>query len=86
MPLDSVVVVGGSLAGIRCAEALRRRGYAGRLVLVGEDDVLTPPDRAAEIAAAVPLARLVTVPRCGHLSTIEQPEAVTRALADLLNA
>lgn len=65
-----------SLAAIRCPT----------LVLVGEDDVLTPPDRAAEIAAGLPLARLVTVPRCGHLSTIEQPEAVTRALGDLLNA
>jgi pimeloyl-ACP methyl ester carboxylesterase len=54
------------------------------LVLVGEDDTLTPPDRAAEIAAGVPQARVVTVPRCGHLSTIEQPEAVTRALVEFL--
>jgi 3-phenylpropionate/trans-cinnamate dioxygenase ferredoxin reductase subunit len=37
VPLETVVVVGGSLAGIRCAEALRRRGYSGRLVLVGEE-------------------------------------------------
>ena len=27
-------------------------------------------------------AKLVTVPNCGHLSTIEQPEAVNAALAD----
>lgn len=54
------------------------------LVLVGADDTLTPPDRAAEMAAAIPGARLVTVPDCGHLSTIERPEAVTRALAEWL--
>jgi pimeloyl-ACP methyl ester carboxylesterase len=54
------------------------------LVLVGEQDVLTPPDRAAEIASALPDAELVTVPECGHLSTLEQPEAVTRALLELL--
>ena len=35
--LRSVVVVGGSLGGLRTAEALRRLGYDGRLVLVGEE-------------------------------------------------
>jgi NADPH-dependent 2,4-dienoyl-CoA reductase/sulfur reductase-like enzyme len=35
--LQSIVVVGGSLAGIRCAEALRRQGYAGRLTLLGAE-------------------------------------------------
>jgi pimeloyl-ACP methyl ester carboxylesterase len=50
------------------------------LVLVGEDDELTPPDRAREIAEAIPHARLVVVPDSGHLSTLEQPDAVTAAL------
>jgi pimeloyl-ACP methyl ester carboxylesterase len=56
------------------------------LVLVGERDELTPPERAAEIAAGVPNARLVAVPECGHLSTLERPDAVTRALVELLGA
>ncbi len=50
------------------------------LVLVGDADQLTPPDRSQEIAAGVPGAELVVVPECGHLSTIERPELVTRAL------
>jgi pimeloyl-ACP methyl ester carboxylesterase len=50
------------------------------LVLVGEADALTPPDRAAEMADGIPGARLVEVPDCGHLSSIERPEAVTEAL------
>ncbi|MGH8616262.1 MAG: alpha/beta fold hydrolase [Burkholderiales bacterium] len=50
------------------------------LVLVGDQDVPTPPERAAEIAAGIAGARLVTIPDCGHLSAIEQPEAVTQAL------
>jgi pimeloyl-ACP methyl ester carboxylesterase len=54
------------------------------LVLVGERDELTPPERAEEIAAAVPDARLALVPEAGHLSTIERPEAVTAALVDFL--
>jgi 3-phenylpropionate/trans-cinnamate dioxygenase ferredoxin reductase subunit len=35
--LETIVVVGASLAGLRGAEALRRLGYGGRLVLVGEE-------------------------------------------------
>jgi pimeloyl-ACP methyl ester carboxylesterase len=54
------------------------------LVLVGEGDELTPPERAAEIAAAIPGARLTTVPQSGHMSTLEQPDEVTRALLEWL--
>lgn len=54
------------------------------LVLVGEGDEITLPERAAEIAAAIPGARLVTVARSGHVSTLEQPEAVARALLEWL--
>jgi pimeloyl-ACP methyl ester carboxylesterase len=56
------------------------------LVVVGADDALTPPDRAAEIAAAVPRSRHVVVPDCGHLSTLEQPATVTALLVEFLAA
>jgi pimeloyl-ACP methyl ester carboxylesterase len=54
------------------------------LVLVGEADTLTPPERAVEMASGIAGARLVTVPDCGHLSTLERPEAVTQALLEWL--
>lgn len=54
------------------------------LVLVGDHDEPTPPDQAAELAHAIPHARLVIVPESGHLSTLEQPELVTRALVEFL--
>jgi pimeloyl-ACP methyl ester carboxylesterase len=50
------------------------------LVLVGDSDLLTPPERAQEIAEGVRGARLVVVSECGHLSTLERPAAVTGAL------
>jgi len=56
------------------------------LVLVGEGDELTPPELAAEIAAGIPGARLTTVPQCGHMSTLEQPDEVSRALLEWLEA
>jgi pimeloyl-ACP methyl ester carboxylesterase len=64
------------LASIRCPT----------LVLVGDGDELTPPDIAAEMAAAIPHARLATLPGAGHLSTLEQPAAVAHAFLVLLES
>ena len=54
------------------------------LVLVGREDVLTPVELSQEIAASVPGAKLVVVPDCGHISTLERPDAVNRALREWL--
>jgi pimeloyl-ACP methyl ester carboxylesterase len=54
------------------------------VVLVGDADELTPPSHAQEIAAGIDEARLVVVADCGHLSTLERPEAVTAALVDFM--
>jgi len=56
------------------------------LVLVGDGDELTPPALSAEIAAGIPGAGLVEVAGSGHLSTLDQPEQVTRALVEWLQA
>jgi pimeloyl-ACP methyl ester carboxylesterase len=56
------------------------------LVLVGAQDQGTPPELAEEIAAAIAGSRLVIVPDCGHLSTIERPQAVTAALVEWMQA
>lgn len=50
------------------------------LVLCGRQDAITPPDVHAEIADAIPGARLVVVENCGHLAPMEQPEEVTAHL------
>lgn len=51
------------------------------LVLVGEEDAITPVSEAQEMAAlAGAAAELQIVPRCGHLATLEAPEPVTAAL------
>jgi pimeloyl-ACP methyl ester carboxylesterase len=64
------------LAAIRCPT----------LMLVGEQDRATPPELAREIAAGIAGSRLVIVPECGHLSTIERPQAVTNALVEWMQA
>jgi pimeloyl-ACP methyl ester carboxylesterase len=62
------------LASIRCPT----------LVLVGDGDEATPPELNKEIAGGIPGAKLVVVPECGHLSTLEKPDAVNTALSDWL--
>jgi pimeloyl-ACP methyl ester carboxylesterase len=61
-----------TLSAIRCPT----------LMLVGAEDKGTPPEFAREIAAGIAGARLVIVPECGHLSTLERPQAVTKALVE----
>jgi pimeloyl-ACP methyl ester carboxylesterase len=56
------------------------------LVVVGDDDGLTPPAEAEKMARAIPGARLERLPRAGHLSNLESPEAFTRALSGLFGA
>jgi pimeloyl-ACP methyl ester carboxylesterase len=58
------------LGGIRCPT----------LVLCGRQDIWSPVAQHEEIAAAIPNAKLVIVEDCGHMSPVEQPEAVTKAL------
>ena len=59
------------------------RGPAG--VVVGEEDALTPPGEAASMAALVPGAPLVIIPRAGHLSNLEAPDAFNAAMREWLD-
>ena len=52
------------------------------LVLVGEADQLTPPNLAEEIAGGIANSRLVVISGSGHLTTLERPDAVNKALVE----
>ena len=56
------------------------------LVIVGDGDMMTPPERAEEIANAIPRARLSVIRDSGHMSTLEQPAAVTKSMVEFLAA
>jgi pimeloyl-ACP methyl ester carboxylesterase len=55
------------------------------LVMVGEEDTLTPVAEAQKIASATPNAELVIIPRAGHLPSLEQPEPFNLAMASFLS-
>jgi pimeloyl-ACP methyl ester carboxylesterase len=90
------LIAQGSPAGVAAAQ----RGMAKRpdsfptlatlacptLVVVGEEDGLTPPAESEKMAAAVKGARLVRIPGAGHLPNVERPEPFTRALAEFFGS
>jgi pimeloyl-ACP methyl ester carboxylesterase len=56
------------------------------LVIVGESDAITPPQGAEAMAKNIPGATLETIRGAGHMSPMEQPEQVNRALTAFLNS
>ncbi len=78
---------------VACVEAIRDRLDSRptlptidvpTLVLVGENDELTPPPESAAIASDIPGAKLVTIPESGHLPPLERPGAFLASLRALL--
>jgi pimeloyl-ACP methyl ester carboxylesterase len=54
------------------------------LIIAGDDDTAQPPFRSEHMARAIPNARLIRSPACGHSSSLEQPEAVIEAMRELM--
>jgi pimeloyl-ACP methyl ester carboxylesterase len=54
------------------------------LVIVGEEDRLTPPKYAEFLARKITGARLVRIAHAGHFVPLEQPGEVNRAICDFL--
>jgi 3-oxoadipate enol-lactonase len=55
------------------------------LVLVGEEDTVTPPSAAAALQAGIPGAALQTIPAAGHLSNLEAPDRFNESLSRFLS-
>lgn len=54
------------------------------LVIVGDEDTITPLAAAQTLAQNIHGAKLVVIPQSGHLSNIEQPEIFNSAVRDFL--
>jgi len=52
--------------------------------MCGRQDALTPLDHSEEMAAGIPGARLAVIEDCGHLSTMERPQAATALMRQWL--
>lgn len=90
------MIIGNPVAGVEAAlVALATRTdttaslakiHVPTLVIVGEHDALTPPAAAQSLQQKTPGAQLITVPKSGHLSNMENPDAFNGALLAFLNS
>ena len=56
------------------------------LIIVGENDAVTPPEASRKLHEHIGGSRLVVIPEAGHLSNLEAPEAFNGALAEFLGS
>jgi 3-oxoadipate enol-lactonase len=76
-------------AALRCLLSFDRRDALGRievptLLLAGERDQTAPPAMMERMAARIPEARCLVLPRADHLANLEQPVLFNRALGEFL--
>jgi pimeloyl-ACP methyl ester carboxylesterase len=68
------------------ATGLLTQIHCPTLVLCGAEDAWAPAARHVEMSAQIAGSQLVLVPDCGHMCTLERPEAVTNAMRMWLDA
>jgi len=92
--IDQMALETGAEAFIRQQKAIIGRADSRPLLgmikcptimIVGDSDELTPPTDAKEIVAGIPGACLEVISGCGHMSTMEQSEQVTKLLVDFFS-
>lgn len=90
MAATPVAGIVGALGALRdrpdSTELLGTLAGVPTLVVVGEDDALTPPAQARAMADAIPGARLSVIPGAGHLPPVERPAATSQVLLEFLRA
>ncbi len=84
MGVDKWVLQMNALMGRSSSVAVLPYIKCPTLVIVGDEDQLTPRDCAVEMAENIPGARLEVVADCGHMSTMERPDEVTALLREWL--
>lgn len=79
-PASGVAWCQRAMAGRPDSIGTLRAADVPALVVVGEEDSLIPRAEADQMAEALPQVKLVTIPGAGHLSPLEDPAAVSRAI------
>jgi len=85
--LNTDAAVGGAITALMTrsdSTPLLSSIHCPTLVVVGDEDTLTPPALSRDLHQAIACSELVTLPGAGHLSSLEQPEAFNAALVRFL--
>jgi 3-oxoadipate enol-lactonase len=89
MALESVEGIVGALQAMRArpdSTAVLATVAVPTLIVVGDEDVITPPKEARAMHELVAGSRLEIIPGAGHLSNLERPAAFNAALSDFVGS
>jgi pimeloyl-ACP methyl ester carboxylesterase len=82
--VDSIVGASEAMMNRPDATGLLATIDVPTLIVVGEEDVLTPPKESRAMHAAIPGSRLEIIPAAGHVSNVERPAAFNQVLSEFL--
>lgn len=83
-PVETMIAGLGALGGREESMELLKGVDVPAVVIVGAEDVVSPPDVGELMKNAIPSATLVVVDGAGHLTPMEAPEKVNAALRSIL--
>ena len=83
-PVEGIVGALEAMMNRRDSTSLLPEISAPVLIIVGEEDALTPAKESRAMHAAIPGSTLAVIPRAGHVSNIEQPAAFNSAMRNFL--
>ena len=83
-PVETMIAGLGALGGREESMELLKGVDVPAVVIVGAEDVVSPPDVGERMKNAIPAATLVVVEGAGHLTPMEAPEKVNGALRSIL--
>lgn len=75
-----------AIASLNASDSRTRLGEirVPALVVVGNEDIITPPNESAALAEGIPDSRLAVIPDAGHFPMLEQPEMFNLVLDEFL--
>lgn len=79
-PREGVAAASRGMAERPSVDELLPRIDLPTLVVVGEQDAISPPEEMRELAGKIPAAQFVPLADAGHLAPLEQPAAMNAAL------
>jgi pimeloyl-ACP methyl ester carboxylesterase len=83
-PVETIVAALEALAARPDMTDAMRHMAAPTLLITGAEDAITPPDCLQRAEAIMPAARMLVVPRAGHMVPLESPEIFNAAVLEFL--
>ena len=83
-PVPTIVAALAALGARPDMTDAMRGVTAPTLLVVGAEDILTPPECLERAERLMPDARLLIVPAAGHMAPLEEPETFNAALLEFL--